>query len=160
MPSIGVYTKLYQIQIRTNLQHKPQWEKWRQVQNLSRILLKLFSKAKQKDLYLLFTKHTSIFNLDFTLLEAFFKDGFRITIFNVTHTYLHCPLEYWLPLSIRTVYTYGISFFITKKVTMAKSWQNAFSHSFFLLICLTFLVYKLYFICWNKFTEFPIGFYP
>ena len=109
---------------------------------------------------LLQSTHACISSFDFTLLEAFFKDGFRITIFNVTHTYLHCPLEYWLPLSIRTVYTYGISFFITKKVTMAKSWQNAFSHSFFLLICLTFLVYKLYFICWNKFTEFPIGFYP
>ena len=32
-PSIGVYIKLIQIQTRTNLEHKPQWKKWCQIQN-------------------------------------------------------------------------------------------------------------------------------
>ena len=51
MPSIGVCIKLNQIQTRTNLGHRPQWKKWRQIQNLFGILLKLFGKAKLNDLY-------------------------------------------------------------------------------------------------------------
>ena len=34
MPSIGAYIKLNQIQTRTNLGHKPEWKKWRQIQNV------------------------------------------------------------------------------------------------------------------------------
>ena len=43
--------KLNQIQTRANLGHIPQWEKFRQIQNLLGILLKLFGKAKKEDLY-------------------------------------------------------------------------------------------------------------
>ena len=50
MPSIDVHINLNQIQTRTNLGHKPQWKKWRQIQNLLVILVKLFSKAKLKSL--------------------------------------------------------------------------------------------------------------
>ena len=50
-PSIGVHVKLNKIQTRTNLGHKPQWKKWRQIQNLLDILLKLFCKAKLKGLF-------------------------------------------------------------------------------------------------------------
>ena len=50
--SIGVYIKLNQVQTRTNLGNKPQWKKWQQIQNLLGILLKVFVKAKLKDLCL------------------------------------------------------------------------------------------------------------
>ena len=53
-PSIGVHIKQNQIQTRTNLGHKPQWKKVAPNSKFLGILLKLYSKAKLRSLYIIF----------------------------------------------------------------------------------------------------------
>ena len=61
------------IQTRTNLGQQPQWKKWRQIQNLLGILLKLFGKAKLKEILVTLILHEPFLRLK----TQFVKDPFR-----------------------------------------------------------------------------------